>query len=141
MPRGRQEGPQPSRGPAPVPPGGGAATGRCSRSARCGPDGRGWMPADRPPRCPGAGKGLVHDVLRRVLVADADQHGAQAFIPGPLVELREVRSSPSHTYSTHNPPAPADMLRQGYGHDMAPEPMIIPSEPDRGGRVIGEQPW
>ena len=28
------------------------------------------------------------------------------------------------------------MLQRGYGHDMAPEPMIISPEPDRGGRVI-----
>jgi hypothetical protein len=60
------------------------------------------MPADGAPRCTGPGEGLVHKVLRRILIAHADQDGAEAVIPGSAVELREVQSLGSHTYSTHN---------------------------------------
>ena len=63
------------------------------------------MPADGAPRCTGPGEGLVHKVLRRVLIAHADQDGAEAVIPGSAVKLREVQSLGSHTYSTHNPRA------------------------------------
>ena len=59
------------------------------------------MPADRAPARPRPGKGLGHQILRRVPVADAHQDGEQALIFGPAVELREVRSAGSHAHLTH----------------------------------------
>jgi hypothetical protein len=58
------------------------------------------MPADRAPGCTGPGECLGDKLLRRVLVADADHDGAEALIPGPAVELREVRSLGSRTHSS-----------------------------------------
>lgn len=45
---------------------------------------------------------LVNKILRRTQVTDAHQDSAQAIILRPAVELREVQSLGSHTYSTHN---------------------------------------
>ena len=94
--------------PAPPPPPRDVRVQRGADHPRC----RRWMPADRPPRRPRTGKGLVHDVLRHVLVADTNQDRTQTSIPGPLVELGEVRSLVSHTYLTHNPrPRPTCLMR------------------------------
>jgi hypothetical protein len=60
------------------------------------------VPADGAPRREGAGERLVHQVLRRVLIADADNDSAQAVIRGSAVELREVQLLGSSTYLTHN---------------------------------------
>ena len=49
------------------------------------------MPADCAPRGKRAGERLVNKILRPVLVADADQHSAQAVISGSAVKLREIQ--------------------------------------------------
>ena len=68
------------------------------------------MPADRAPGRPGPGEGLGHKILRRVVVTDAHQHGQEAFVLGPSVELRKVQSLSSHTPSTHSWHAPVTWL-------------------------------
>jgi hypothetical protein len=60
--------------------------------------------ADGAPRCTRPGEGLVNKILRRIQVTDAHQDSAQAIILGLAIELREVQSLGSHTYSTHNRP-------------------------------------
>jgi hypothetical protein len=49
------------------------------------------MLADRAPRRTGPGEGLVNKFLCRVLITDTRHDGAQAFIGGPAVEIREIQ--------------------------------------------------
>jgi hypothetical protein len=59
---------------------------------------------------------LVHQFLRRVPVAGADQDGSQALIGGGAVELREVRRLGSHTHPTRYRGIPiTGSLSQGIG--------------------------
>jgi len=55
------------------------------------------MLADRAPGRTGPRESLSHQILRRVLIPDADQDGAQALVLRPPVELREVQLLRSHT--------------------------------------------
>jgi len=93
--------------PAVAPPPGDIRVQRGADHPRC----RSRMSANRPPRCPGAGEGFGHQILRPVLVTDTNQDNAKALIPGLPVELCEVQLLGSHTHLTHKHPDAADTAR------------------------------
>jgi hypothetical protein len=71
------------------------------------------MSAHGAPRRPRAGERFIHEFLRGVLVADADQDGAQALIGGASVESREFLLFDPHTPSTHSRAIRHYMLSRG----------------------------